>query len=316
MTAESPDTLREGIHWGWVTTSFLSGIGVTLTAFFVHEWWGWNTVAEAVLVNIGTALGITSVLFLLEKKFRVSIRSTAVEAAGQLVEQATRNLNRQMTDLESRIYASVEAFAREQDDVLKNLADGVTYESTLRALETANSIKALVGGTIIIRSSEESGMSVAFALTDDTDPLRRLKLSVLDRLHSQKNFQRRTLAREYWDPSESFEDAAARLSKAVVAEGKWSGPATLQWSTVLQNLPIALDLAIRSRRGDAAGTKLRGRILEVIAQDLFITEYGLEAPQRGLELRNPIVSESKYKPKWVSSSEWEAAADAHWTSLF
>ncbi|MBU2694989.1 hypothetical protein CCO04_07840 [Pimelobacter sp. 30-1] len=126
----------------------LIGTAVTLTPFAL-TWWSddpaygaWQIVLLTTLTNIGTALLLAVVIFVLQRHFTRDVRGTIVEAAKDEVTTQTRGLREETEQLRTRLEDLTRQFGqqieqRDQEiyDVVTRARDDVTFDTVAELFE-------------------------------------------------------------------------------------------------------------------------------------------------------------------------------------
>lgn len=130
----------ESFHWGWVAWSAGAGAGLIALAHLGDLVWGWPTITTGTLTNIGAAVVIAFVLFVIERRFTRSIQRTVTTATRAAVEHETRAFNDRLDSLEDQIAARRDETESVQNALVSALGDDLTYETVHDALEEASRV--------------------------------------------------------------------------------------------------------------------------------------------------------------------------------
>ena len=158
--------LRAGVLVGVVAI----GTAVTLTPFAL-TWWSddtaygaWQIVLLTTLTNIGTALLLAVVIFVLQRHFTRDVRETIVGAAKDEVDTQTRDLREETAHLRTRLDDLTRQFEeqmeerdQEAQDVVTRARDDVAFDTVAELFEVAADIGALWFGSVMIPGGEDLG---------------------------------------------------------------------------------------------------------------------------------------------------------------
>jgi len=120
-----PEGSREAIRWGWVTGCFAGGAVLIGLTFLVEAQRTWQGVSTSVLVELGAALALAGVLFLLERRFTRQVEKASERAAQRAAEQVesriqerTDRLAARLEELQADVMQRVRRRAEEQDSTI------------------------------------------------------------------------------------------------------------------------------------------------------------------------------------------------------
>lgn len=271
--------------WSWVLGASLVG-----AAFATEGWLGWVGVSTETMVSIGSIFLLAGAIFLLERHFvvRVSaaVERAAIHAVDERISAATHDTTVRLHELEERMAELIAEQSTQQDAAVRDLVDP-TYEHVADALAVANATGAITFGHVTVQGSTDfNELGLEFSWMEDKGTGRfavppgarlRIKAEVYADEHVSGG---KPYIEVEWTPAKTALDVGQELRDQLIARGRWNGDDTLRWQTALQNLQVALDLAIRSRRRESEFGLLQGALNQLVGE-WAVTEAGIECPARG-----------------------------------
>lgn len=266
--------------------------------------WGWTSVWQSILVNVGTSMLLAAVLFLAEPRFTRRV----IKAAGQgvseqvraAVEENTGHLTRRLDDFESILMKRKKDEASIQEAVVDAVEDDVSHRTISQALDEANRVGAVGGGGIVVRAAPTlQGPFVEFRYVQYNDgqwPGRRegeVALEVYVQLEKRPGEIGTPVIMCDWNADMSAEDVDAELRQRLQAAGYWEFSNALNFAFALKEFTRGLKLALASSRSDPAGGTLKGALYQLVNEEWAITEAGIECP-----MQNYIFPESDFPEKY------------------
>lgn len=320
-------------HWGWVIGLVLTGLLITLLAFFprylvgaseFQTWvpWLWLDrndlpVVQSVITNVGTAFVTAGLLALFEPLLTHKVREEAKAAA--LVE--AKPLAERLNNLEDRISAAVSEEVKRQDEAIHAAEQKFAYDSVFRLFTQAVEMGAIDGEEVFIQGTDEPGeLTLSIGLKHIGNVFDREKVGtshVLVLRADSTLTDNDEMVEVTWSPGEDFTEVASKLVIALSKAG--AGILKIRWERVTKRFTGALALAVRSRRRDRDEIHLKGRLREVVANTWFITDQGLQCPTYDLlieaEKWPPIRMDGGFggllrpkalvKPSTADQAEWD-----------
>ncbi len=291
-SAFTPD-VRERLNPSPLVGSLAAGAAVIGAAFATEKWLNWQGVSTETMVSIGSILLLAGVLFLLERRFirrvGVAVRQETARAVDERIEAATEGTRSRLQHLQEQVDELVAKQHERQDASVKAL-ELPSFRTVAGALAIANELGAISHGHVIVQGSsafDELGLDFSWGRHMGTG---RFSIPPGDRLRvkaevyaDERAVGARPLIEVEWTPNKSAEDVGMELREQLTSRGRWNGTGTLRWQRALTNLQSALDIAIRSRRRDAASGLLQGAMRQFVS-DWAITDAGIEHPARGVVL--------------------------------
>ncbi len=273
---------------------------------FALTWWSadpaygaWQIVLLTTLTNVGTALLLAVVIFVLQRHFTRDVRGTIVEAAKDEVTTQTRGLREEtaqlrtrLEDLTRQVGQEMEQRDQEAHDVVTRARDDVTFDTVAELFEVAAEVGALWFGSVVVPGGEDldeprvrimwadlsnvwRGGNVFDNYDDMTSPAIQIEL------------QRPADVRGGWSPAETLwfpwqrpADAWSALAEAMVADGHGPLARQLDPTLAMNHLIDALEAAINGRR-HTPGSWMRGALEEWVTSDWAVSDYGLESRDHG-----------------------------------
>jgi len=288
---------------------------VTLTslAFLFEARWNWQGVSPAVLVNIGTALGLAGALFLLERRFTGTVIRASERAIHQAAQQVEEHLQERTNELAARIDnlqadldQRMQRRVQEQDAKITALEESMSCATATDALTEANKLAAIDGGQVTVQASRDpDGLALTFRWGQeirgewggssfyDQRPAGP-HLDIEARIESDLDQPGgRPVIEVEWQPDDDPLAVAEKLITRLQTAGRWHGEGTLDWPLALRNLMRSLDIAMSARRRDPDAWKLHGSLVELVGEDWAITDAGLECPKHDY-----LFSQSDFPYSW------------------
>jgi hypothetical protein len=332
-----PSDQAEPINWPWIAGSMIIGLGLNGAALSVEAEWKWTGVVPSILVNVGTAVLLVGVFFLLERRFTRRIVNTstgaikqAAQQIGEQLQSRTDALSTRIDDLQRQVDIRMQRRAARGDAKVEALADDVSYATVTAALTEANELGAIPAGQIIVQASHDiDGARIIFRWAADAGPasstftIRPPRLLLEPRFEADYDaFGARPFLGDQWRPEEPVEEVAERIVRDLQRKGRWAGAATVDWTVTMENLQRSLALAIASRRGGSSADpwRLHGALYELIGDNWAITTAGVESRHDNMVIlgeaefpdtrdrRNPFAPEPEWRPPapaGISALGWD-----------
>lgn len=284
---EEQSTPPSRIRWGWITSCFVSGGLLTGAALLVEDRWGWQGVMPSILVNVGTALGLAGVLFILERRFTGTVVRASERVAAQVAQQVGHGLEQRTTELAARLDSLQEQLdqrlrrrAAEQDAAISTFADDVSFDTLTTMFTEANRSGAVRGVLTVQAARNPDGLCLTFrwGFLPQRNQEPRPQLTIEARIESDLASPTRPQIAVEWMPTDSAVDVGHRLIERLRRANRWDGEETLDWALALANLQRAIQTAVLSRRRDDDAWHLRGDLMEAVDDIWFITSAGIECP--------------------------------------
>jgi hypothetical protein len=283
----------------------LIATAVTLTPFAL-TWWSddpaygaWQIVLLTTLTNIGTALLLAVVIFVLQRHFTRDVRGTIVEAAKDEVSTQTRGLREETAQLRTRLDDLTRQFGQQMEqrdqeahDVVTRARDDVTFETVADLFEVAADVNALWFGSVMIPGGTDlDGPRVRIRWADLSNVWRGG--NVFDNYDDmispaiQIELERPDGVRGPWSPAETLwfpwqrpAETWSAFAEAMVTAGHGPLVRQLDPTVAMNHLIDALEAAINGRR-HTPGSWMRGALEEWVASGWAVSEYGLESRDHG-----------------------------------
>ncbi|KQP63516.1 hypothetical protein [Nocardioides sp. Leaf285] len=283
----------------------LIGSAVTLAPFALTRWsddpayGAWQIVLLTTLTNVGTALLLAVVIFVLQRHFTQDVRETVVEAAKDEVNTQTRELREETAQLRTRIDDLTRQFGhqveeRDQEalDVVTRARDHLAFDTVAELFEVAADMRALWFGSVMIPAGAElEGPRVRIRWADLSSVWR--SGNAFDNYRDtaspaiQIELERPTGTGGSWSPAEALwlpweqpADAWSALAEAMVVAGHGALVRELDPTVAMNHLVDALEAAISGRR-HTPHSWMSGALDEWVTDGWAVTEYGLESRDHG-----------------------------------
>lgn len=321
MTANPDDA---SIHWGWVSVCAVAGVTLIVLAFVVESRWGWVGTAPSVLVELGAAVLLAGVLFVLEQRFTRRARQVTdarIGALEQRVTERTQSLERRLDEIQGATEERVQDRDVASDAVMDALGNKVSFHAVTNAIAEANKLRASARGRWTVEASPDpAGIRLTFSwgyhTRDDSvsKPPNVPLLEVGAELDKRAGEWGTPVVEVVWDAAEPPDAVGARLIDELRRVGRWEGETTLDWGLALSNLQRTLRVAVGSRRRDPGAWHLGGALYELVGSDWAITEAGVESPPHAFLLPQNDFPEQMgrpqldpfrpARPKFANATEW------------
>ncbi|MDX2342332.1 MAG: hypothetical protein QNL12_00655 [Acidimicrobiia bacterium] len=284
------------------------------------------------LLEIGAALALVGAIFVLERRFvrQVGVESAATErrfeARTSAIEQKLdnyrirlENLRESTEDVTHRCYAH-------QNEAIAALEENISHASVVAALDEANRLHS-ISELRVQASGDILGMRLVFARYslepgwDGPDNAAHEELVV--RPHFIDEPVRTPLRgilgsggtpiitwRQEWTVAELCDRVIELLQEA----NRYAGPATFSPEVAFKTLGQSLAVAIASRRGDdPSAPHLQGKLIEMVDDDWFLTDEGLECPTHQFVLASHQIHPAPIAPKGMDLDGNGLQPQPRWT---
>jgi hypothetical protein len=274
---------REKVRWGLLAGCFAGGAALIGCAFAVEATWGWQGVTVSVLSNLGVALALAGVLFLLERRFTVRVGEVTERAARRAAEtvetrmqERTDQLAARLDEIQADVMQRMRQRTDEQDAKLAAIRENVSYETITTAMTEANRLVAIHEGSVTVPASRRlGGLALTFSWGEDCD-INSLRL---DGPHLGISAG---AVEVEWRRNDWAAEVGYRLVEELQRAGAWDGESALDWGLALRNLQRSLEIAISSRRRDRHRWHLSGPLIEMATPTWALTTAGVEHLGQGL----------------------------------
>lgn len=281
------------VRWGLIALVTLLGLVVTAAPFGLVWWKGsdfgeWESLLSSTLTNVGTAILLVAVFWILERRFTEHIKTEVRETARATAVEETRGLlasqsilSQRLDDIQERLNARVTQERQAEDDVLHRLDDEISFHSVHAALSLARQLGAIWRDEVTIPVGDGGLDLPRFRF--------RLSASASVPLHRARSNDELTQLIEvayvnpdstiapvlvHWGAGTPADEVLGELRRLMVAVGLADEASHVDVS-LFANFGTALDQAIAGRRKDP-GAWLRGALTEWVDGEWAVTAYGLE----------------------------------------
>lgn len=312
----------------------LVGLGTTAILMARYLPWHtpseWSSVGPSLLVNLGVALGYSTVLVLLvdpiQRKFRGVVRAEVkdqTKAAVRPLENQVGELGRNVASLGDRIDELLRSRNDKIDRAVAAVQESPSFESVVEALTLANDLNALGTGIATVQGGDDDvpdeplSLRVRFLWGGVPGAEPSLHVQAVcegslyaflnqDELGTQNfatNHNDHLIYDHDWEPEQSAEAVFLILRRQVERKNMYFSEKALNWPDTFSELHRSLQLAISSTRGDQGTWRLVGRLLERVG-DWAITTHGVEHPAYAGGI---VFSPSDYPPFYPADGQPEFA---------
>ncbi|CAM5531381.1 hypothetical protein [Leifsonia shinshuensis] len=282
---------RVRLRWGWILVCTLLGL-VLLALAAYGEAKKWDDVVTGTLVNIGSALLFSFVLFFFENRFtrRVVSKVQAVtDAAEQRITAQAAEVTTRIDDLAATVAASAASRRAAATEHVDSLGENLTAMSLSVALETAREQGVITENGLAV-PGYKGAQNVAVAFTQDSRSYSSANGPVtnffgvivairVDSPHPQSVFDE--VPAMEWEPNIDAATLTDRLTTALRQQQKHDEARRLDWTYVFRTLVRGLQLA---HTVAGPNPSLGGALLEMVTDDWVITTAGVEQISTGRRL--------------------------------
>ncbi|MEG9227628.1 hypothetical protein [Aeromicrobium sp. Sec7.5] len=289
------------VRWGAMAIVAVVGFGVSASPFVLSAKFGdqfgtQQSLLATALLNVGTAVMLVAVAFLLERVLEKRVKSVARTSAQEVVETRTKDLERansnlgvRLDALQAQLESQVAATDAHRFAESSRLASDVSFENVAKALEHANSLGALAGGVVVVPASEQiDGPRVGFSwgpqMADDEEagilhgqPRMRLTYVVEEKRPEHTGTP---VVEVDWHADTPAAEAVAALVVEMRRRG-FGAEAGSIGAPMFQHLSIAIQEAMAGRAA-LPGFWVRGEMYEWVWDGWAVTDRGLVSRDHGL----------------------------------
>jgi hypothetical protein len=305
------------------------GVVGLAAAWFVEGRWDWGGVTPSVLVNLGSALLLASVLVWFERQLERSteraVESAVIEAREETSRQ-TRAINDRMDELAEQMRTLAAADQQQVQSTLDTAEVTPSYASIVAAFELAEQYHALYATSLVVPTSTHlTGPHLSFSWAPGP---RRIGVDAISwdeprELRITNDYQSSTrsgrrIASVTWPEHASAAETGNAITKALMAAGEWDSN-HFDWTHTLRSLVTGLRLAVGSKRQEQGQPRLRGELFEVLDDRIVLTTSGAETRDGELLIAAEEVPRStnsdeprtqpwrphQERPPWLTDEEWE-----------
>lgn len=321
------DSERLRLRWEWISACMALGLVMLGLAAF-GESHKWSDVLTSTLVNIGSALLFSFVLFFFENRFTKRVVSTVqrvTDAAEERIAAQTAEFTTKLDDLESRLATRDATRRAGATSAVDALEEAVSADSVAQALEACReegvisqsgiTVPAYPGADDLVVTFGDIAkqyMSVNGPMTVDE----RLVVSVgVDQRAGQMG---RPVIETEWEPTMDAIQLADALGAQLRRWDRHDEARKLDWPYIFRMLTRALQLANTITGPHAT---LGGKVYELATDDWLITSAGIEqvSTPRRISFRDALPPISETRPRPLFENNEPAAPDgidpATWSLL-
>jgi hypothetical protein len=312
--------------------TFVVGLALVALALVADLRWGWTDIRPSVFLEVGAALALVGVIFTLERRFvgQVRIESAATkrrfEARTSAIEQQLDEYRIRLDNLTKHTEAVTHLRYASQNAAIAALEDNISRDTVMAALQEAERLGSIAG--LRVRASDDVvGMRLVFETLSfepgwgdpSVDP--SLELTV------QPHFLDKPLKMPIpgipgsggtplitWQEDWSVAEFCDRIIELLQEGNRYVGTATFSPEILFSSLKRVLSVAIASRRGDdPEAPHLEGRLIEMVDDDWYLTDEGLECPAREFLLDRHSIHPPRARSKAPASDGSDLERAPHWT---
>ena len=333
------DGLEAGRHsrhqranWPWIVGSEGLGLVLIAVAFYVEDKHRWTGASEATLIDVGSAFLLAGVLFFVQRRFLKDVSDVVQKAATEEVAAQIGPLRVRLDELAREVDEDLRQRDEESVAAARAMEEDTTYYTVATLLAAANDLGALYQDTVTVQASTNPDeLGLEFSWIDDLGDGRfgvepHIALRVRGRIYAdiEGRSDGRPVIQTDWQPSMLAKQVGVELISQVRHKSRWNGSGTLDWQFALRNLRQAVELAIRSRQRREVEGLLQGALIEMVNDEWFITDAGIECPGRGYllaehtffeKIRKPGLIGMIDDPRWAPPARPEGVDDVTWQRI-
>ncbi|WP_328531257.1 hypothetical protein OG984_09060 [Nocardioides sp. NBC_00368] len=297
------------VRWWAIVAVTLTGIAITASPFLlsarVDDAYGsGESLASSILTNVGTAVLLVAVVFLLERGLVTRVRAAAERGATDAVERRTQHLddaNRELAVRLDAVQAQLDDKVAAEDSsraaVVDRLGSEVSFDTVADALEQANDLGALGQGDITVPASDAydtplvnvswrehsttTGPPYMSSSFWDEDESTQPKMTFrYEAQHDPGGGPSLPYVEVVWHPRVSAVDVLHELRSEMRRRG-FAHEAKQVGDRLFVNLHSAISDAIAARTG-AEHAWANGAMYEWIADGWAVTDRGLVTRDHGI----------------------------------
>jgi len=305
------------LRWGWVLTCTLLGFALLAAASYGEDA-EWSGVVTGTLVNLGSALVFSFVLFFFENRFTRRVATTVrrvTEDAEERIAAQAAEFTSKLDDLEDRIAADAGARHEAATSAVDAVQDNLSAQSVLEALGRAGEEGVIGEAGVTVPGYEGAGdLTASFRenskLYDGVQRPVRAHQGLNVRLGvDQKPGEIGTPVIEVeWNASKDGAQLAETLTAELRRRDRHDEARKIDWTYIFRELTRALQLAHTLTGKDAT---LGGQVLELVSDDWVITTAGIEQISTGrrISFTDAIPVDPSRRPRPFENVEPQAPAD-------
>jgi len=239
------------------------------------------------LVNVGTALGLAALVFVMERHFTVTVARETDAVRREVREEFDRRadaLETRINELAGRTRAEAQRRDSASDAIIERAADVSSRAAIANALAVAYKLHALDGiGLTVPASQTPTGLRLNFSWGSETAETRwdgdreweapKLTVNNDGRMPPRGG---RLVMKVVWKESDSAEAVGANVRDALIRVGEYAGEDSFDWQYTLVSLVEGLRRAVASQRRDPGVPNLHGKLIEMASRSIVFTTAGIE----------------------------------------
>ncbi|AXL12656.1 hypothetical protein DXT68_11270 [Microbacterium foliorum] len=233
-------------------------------------------------------------------------------------EEATRVLNDRLDAIQERFERQLAEQAAQEDSAVSGIADEVSYESVMAAMETANKLGAVEQEVHVSGGDRLTDPVVSVALATEQQQIDYGSYSEPRVIGLALAVDTRLLGTGYvveslWTKDDDPITVFGRLRSEMVRVGYGPEFKGVNVQRLFQNLNRGLEDAVAGRRGDQGAWRSPGTLLDVLSDDWVVSnrgiehrEHGIVCPAIALRAKRTFDKEPDLPPapEWVDEERW------------
>lgn len=274
---------RTTLRWGWIVTCIVAG-ALLVAAAWLLDLAGANAILTSTLVNIGSALLLAWVLFLLESRFTRKVTRTVERAAEateeRLAAQTERLVSSRLADLEERVAAAEEAERQAAQQRVDHIVEDVTAGTIGGALQAASDDGLISADGVSVPAREGAQhLFVRFwfgSITTVEDGWNSEHSGLLVSVQASSTDKPYVLKPNVdieWGDDQPFTALIPAIRRELRINDFPRVAALIDWTFVITSLQKLLSWAEEQRTADPP---FEGKTEELIDGEWVLTTYGLE----------------------------------------
>ena len=274
------DEERVRLRWGWIIICTALGLVLLAVAGYGNGK-QWPEVITGTLVNVGSALLFSFILFFFENRFtrRVTrtVQKVTADAEERITAQAAEFTTR-LADLESRLQEQMNADQSDAEATVNGLTDDLTAATVRTALERATEDGRIAAGAVTVPGYEDArNLRVKFTIA--TQELHSTSgVQIITGLRVIVDVEKKVgaigtpVVEMPWE-DEDVADVARTLTQMLHRADRHEEARTVNWTYVFTQLQRALELANTVTTQSPA---FDGSLNELVTADWVVTSNGVE----------------------------------------
>lgn len=321
--AEDDETKRP-IRWSAVVGCGLAGLTLIALAWLLSMT-GRTGFLSSVLVEVGVAVFLAGLLFLLERQFvgvvsraaTTAAKTAAAEAATAAVRDVTNRIER-LERLEENVADGLQKRAERDDTVVATAVTAVSFQNIAVPMNLAKERGAISGSVAVLAGTTPAAAMLTFGLGYYKDNVEQTRPDgVTVNYFGDRNPSGGPgipVCEVALTEDTSFSEMVLELVDTMQKAGFGREAKTIEAQPLFTNLIEGLGDAVKGRRADDDAWRSAGTLLEILGPDWVISTDGVEERTHGVVLAAKDFPEALRemgppefhpdRPDWADASWW------------